>query len=837
MIKIIQSKIPYLIFLLLSLIFIYPYAQKGFILASGESQVYLNPHYINYCSSWNDKFNFGWFSYEQNNIILFSIFWKLLGLFSSLVDPSIIFIFLSFLLPCVTFYYVADKILSNNNKFILIPGSLIYSYNVYRTLGPLNERLNILFIFLPIFYFLYYRLLTTKKWVYVHTIVIMSLLSSSMGGNLPIFTIPYVMILIMFCVYFIYNFPLKGIPVRKIIIQNFVLFILLILINLYWLIPLIRSLFLIFNKTNSGTAIFTALSSGYFYDHFRLIGSWAWKQYYYTALYYVFSVNYYHQIIILSTYFIAIFSYLYVFNIKKDLSKITILVITLIGFVFLAGIKGPFYLIYKILYDNIFIFRMYREPFIKFMPLYVFGLSFGIVYSLEYLEKKWSKLIINLVTLFLIMVILINAHPFFTTKAIPTRKWNAGQSTALSKIPDYWLQAKNYIDNDQIDSNYLLFPWYNYGTSNNWVYGINVVGNVADYIISRRNIKAWDPDNSDSGQIIKNIFYDQKKSYNLSKYIGFLNTKLIMQENDLEWRYSQTMRFSPSQSNFYLRSHQLIKVADFGLFTLDDLKRIPNDEPNKKLRNVLYQELINQPGLVIYKIKDADFYPIIYVPRDLIVTKQKISRLPKIITDSKSSNFAVYFTSQISKHWQQTLNQLDYSLNNNAVVEYKKISSYKYRVILHQANGTIPLILSQSYDQEWKIFPTNNNSIGQIIDKNKYKSNLIKGTIQNNNLNDNSIFETWSAKPILNQDQIKVNGYANSWIINIDQLCKDKSHQYNCKKNPLGGYDVEFVIEFGFQNILIKSFIISVIVTFICLLSINFYLIDNFLKKSASQKN
>lgn len=214
-------------------------------------------------------------------------------------------------------------------------------------------------------------------------------------------------------------------------------------------------------------------------------------------------------------------------------------------------------------------------------------------------------------------------------------------------------------------------------------------------------------------------------------------------------------------------------------------------------------------------------------------------------------------------------------VKNTPVLEFKKINPTKYRVVVHGAGGKFPLVFSESFHNGWKSYlttssPHENEDSGNLlnykildgntedqaggkelrifIDKGwittlgngnkkvikhmKWKDNKetldyvekynidfisknFQDTIQNNNLPNGSIFETWFKKPIDdNKNHLMVNGYANSWLLNTDTLC---STQNNCKKNSDGSYDFEMMIEFWPQRLFYIGLFISSTTLFCCL--------------------
>ena len=55
------------------------------------------------------------------------------------------------------------------------------------------------------------------------------------------------------------------------------------------------------------------------------------------------------------------------------------------------------------------------------------------------------------------------------------------------------------------------------------------------------------------------------------------------------------------------------------------------------------------------------------------------------------------------------------------------------------------------------------------------------------------------------------NGYANSWIINTDEICKEAD---KCVKNSDGTYDLELVIEYWPQRLFYLGLFVSGLTVF-----------------------
>lgn len=210
-------------------------------------------------------------------------------------------------------------------------------------------------------------------------------------------------------------------------------------------------------------------------------------------------------------------------------------------------------------------------------------------------------------------------------------------------------------------------------------------------------------------------------------------------------------------------------------------------------------------------------------------------------------------------------NKGHYSNNDSPIIEYKKINPTKYRIRIHKAKKSFFLNFSQSFHNKWKLYigrtPGTINTkqdltgykildgndddqarieeladfirngwittLGDLKDKSirhqkwgngklrfdyaeKYKIDFIsknfKNTIQNNNLPDKQFFETWLMDPIDDSNtRLVVNGFANSWLIKLNQIKKSE----NYLKNTDGSIDFELVLEFLPQKTYYLSMFIS----------------------------
>ena len=154
------SHVPILILLFVSMCALFPYLGKDYIIGTGEAAFLIDPAYLKVFNIWNDRLNFGVLSGFQANIVLFGLVWPVLKVINFAGSPSIIFVFGSLFLPGLSFYILLNSILRLKNKMLYLPGSLLYSFNIFRlSVSYMNINLNILLMFLPLFFLFYFRLI------------------------------------------------------------------------------------------------------------------------------------------------------------------------------------------------------------------------------------------------------------------------------------------------------------------------------------------------------------------------------------------------------------------------------------------------------------------------------------------------------------------------------------------------------------------------------------------------------------------------------------------------------------------------------------------------------
>lgn len=355
----------------------------------------------------------------------------------------------------------------------------------------------------------------------------------------------------------------------------------------------------------------------------------------------------------------------------------------------------------------------------------------------------------------------------------------------------------------------------------------------------------WNPNHTDSVNVLH--YYLKQNS--------FYNTPT----------YSLTVSFSYYINNYisdYMLSCQKPQEAEIGkLLGLFNIKNVMFQQDNvfKDYKRYCPERLSQQNYLTkkqtigaidIYVNDPINFLQKIYSPADIIISDKKITDLVNIVSEKDYSPQSAIFFEQDNQAEaiSDIQNIVDHKDPSSPVIEYKKINPTKYKLIVHGAKASFPLVFSESFHSGWKAYvkPTRDTvaqSEESLIDKTKnyyvhqnnkedqatreelagfidiglisnlgekqspdFVSKIFSGTIQNDNMDDGSVSETWFRQPVEEKYHLKANGYANSWIIDPIKICSESN---KCIKNPDGSYDIEIVIDFWPQRLLYLGSFIS----------------------------
>lgn len=784
------------------------------LIASGDNSWFVNPLFFNRQFVW-DKTNFGSF-YQIADVIPIGIFYQFFHLFklSNNYIQTLYYTFFYFG-SFISFYFSFKSLLPKSNRLAVATAGLLYVFNPYILIAPFQDRLFPVLIFLPLLFLLYYRLLHNRKIKFAILISLISILFSGSNINPPIVSI----IFIIFAAYFIYFLASERLEkgeYRTLFLQQFVLIFFYSLVNLWHFIVDIPSMLAV-SDIASKVNQFRAIDAGYFFDHLRLIGQWAWNQSHYLYKYFPFSPDYYKPLLALTTYSITFLGLVIIFCLpsrKFQSAERKIYYFFLLMFLFGAllanGTKGQLGLIYNILYNSSQILWMFREPWAKFTPIMVFALPIMIIGSLSFVDEKFSKNKIKLLFFALVILfILINVFPLFDRSAI-WNKWNGTMRDSRVEVPAYWGQMTEIINNNLAkDERVAIFPFNSVYMAFNWPHGYFASSNPARLLLSNPIVVSSSLPFSYSDSLYNKTFDKlSDPNFNLAKYLGVMNTRYILEENDADWRYSEISKLTPAESDKLISEKGFKKIAETGVFSPDYLKQIPNDEPNQALRKELSDELLGRPALILWRANDDKYFlPHLYSGQKIIKTNRNFTDMADIVSDPNYDMRSVVYFEKQNQDNNKSIKSLPDVTDSSPDIEFKKVNPTKYNLIAHGASGKFTLVFNESYDKNWQIF---SDKIGD-------------GQIK-----DGSFWQNWFKKPTVEEDShLLTNGYANSWIIDANSVCGSQ-----CKKNPDGTFDTQLSVEFSQQ----KSYQLGIVVSSLAYIILIGYLFSIYWRKKNDQK-
>ena len=513
---------------------------------------------------------------------------------------------------------------------------------------------------------------------------------------------------------------------------------------------------------------------------------------------------------------------------KKNHRKtiLGLFVILIFSLLFMKGGHRPFGKFVIYLYQNFPFFSLFRS-LQHYIGFYVISISILFLFSGLFLINKNRRFLYLLFGL-----VLINAMPWWYTLDLGTKN-----ITTTNKIPSYFNEyyltkgdKKMYaLNNLPLDFAVLHAPP---GNSINFL----AIGENNFNFITR-------PEGRIKSQGVDcGLYYGNKRFFATDGPKNNLSDILDNMEED--------MYLNP---NFFEENKTLLSLLGARYFVIrEDVRPLfPKNATLFNLENVkktieegeLFSSIEKEDFVTIAKIQN--FLPHFYTPDNVIVTVSTVESLPEIVSKPDYQiRSAIYFEAQ-NENKLNNLSNLNTKKTKTAIIEFKKINPTKYRVWVHQASGQFPLVFGESFHSQWKAYLTkpeaeNGNikiksldkytifnegdddqatkeELNEFIDQDwisalgnreriAFVSKNFQNTIQNDNLPAGHLFETWFEKPISESNHLTVNGYANSWIINPNEICQAKNF---CVKNSDGTYDFELTVEFWPQRLLYIGLFIS----------------------------
>lgn len=572
------------------------------------------------------------------------LYWLVLNFGGSLIFAQKIWFIFTFAFPYFSMGYLFSVLLKEKNINTTIAktlASLFYAFNLYVLMRWHDGTYIVLLAYAatPLILAFFIKAFETKKYFYYLILMsLFSLLFAPAAGNLPMILTSIFIPLGILAIFLAFR-EKKWQP-----IFYFLLFLVFyFLINLWWLAPFLnKSLNLITaaneNNTGFGWPDIAFQKSG-FLGTLQLQGHWLWwanwagRGFYSFAKFY--QQNFFFVFLSLIPFAIILF-YLFLAK-KKNSFWLYFLILFLFFAIFAAGIQPPFGFIYKWLYQHFPLFWLFRSPPTKFEGVLAFSYAVFIGFFSFWLIdvlKKWRWLYFIL----MISFILIFSWPLLTGLAV-IEKAKGLWPSHLVKIPAFFDELKQYLNNQKGEFKLIQIPKQNYGFyqwGNEGTDGIDILPQIINRPVVQET--EFTDTAKSTNEFVKKIYQiiNEPKTP-VSQLLGLANVKYVIERNDIPWDYYDELSPQKRENNFL--SQGLEKERTIGLFNL-------------------------------YKIKEASFQPTIY-PSQNVFYLGKEQSLTKLFDNQIDKKQMVFFQEESQDKKEKTKKLLD--LTNYLLIKRMRI--------------------------------------------------------------------------------------------------------------------------------------------------------------------
>lgn len=676
----IQIKI-YLIIIILIGLLPFTWFKSGCIINGtdlGFPMVNPSKVFLQYLYTWNDHFSLGTpfaRGIAQLPYQLFLVSLDKIGF--SVQSTEKIFFSLILMLAGISMFYLMRSIFINVSPMVAFISSLFYQLNFFTmTVTWRMITLTLLvYAFLPLVFACYLQFLKNYKMRYFWGFHIAFVFINSCSN--PIF---YLFTWFIILLHGIFMYYYKEYTFRKLSVNILILLISNIILNSWWILPMISDISAEYTQAISSyieggplEVLNITTSASHISELLQLRGYWPFYSIFQGDPYY----NY--QSIYFSTFFMLIGSLIPIFVFssllwpqkeKKNRNIIIFFVIiVLISIFIIKGTKPPFgNILYKFLFSMPFM-GILRNPIDKIGYFLLLGysilFSIGIYGCYEFIKVKSRKIANYSLVILCIIFFIIYCFPFWTGEII----YDGGNIVPgyHTKVPNYYSNADKWLQSSNKE-NLRIFPYpyleQYFGAAYDWEYGYIGVNApealLASPVISRTALLL-------PQFIFKGL--ENRKDYAVA-LMGMLSSKYLLFTRDFSWKYYH---------------HYLQYNADYYRGCLLNRKDISIDKTFGKLE--------------FYRIPDKYCLPYIYA-----------SQTPSIVNIDYNKE------------------QVKFSgINNINKVDFKKINPTKYIVYIDNKEP-LYLIFNQLFNVNWKLQTKQNEVFEHYIANNYangYKINKI----------------------------------------------------------------------------------------------------------------
>ncbi|RJQ38250.1 hypothetical protein C4559_02135 [Candidatus Microgenomates bacterium] len=627
-----------------------------------------------------------------------------------------------------------------------------------------------------IFCNLFLRYFLTKNKIHLWFLLLITFIFSNnfaWGSAPPVFA--FYPLAILFIIIYTVFIRRKTIPIKGL----FIGLIIFVGLHAFDLLPAILGLFDPGSTANNGIFNRTLIAQqlGYFYGVLTLASL---------------SKNMLLSIDLNSFSFFAPLSFLFILGLlfakrSKTLS-LTAIFYLLTLYLLSARVTNSGIKLYEMFFLYVPAFSMFRNFIVQWLFVFSFFGAIFFAQSLFFVLLKFPKKIALVFSLIITAFLILGSFSFLKGNFVNRDHPYAPTVKIPMTMDKKYEEMLSYIKALPEDTKVLVLPFsdYNYQV----VYGLNNGAYVGVSTISKLTGKSDFPGYfylSPFSGLLLNLVKDQNYDA-IKRLLGILNIKYIFYNSDpniytgkfTSYPYQYVRTFFPSDQKGYvpfvknISEKEVFKINNYNLYSSDINLYLPhiyiakriNAYENKvndwygKTESFFVNDRNNEPR-VAYLEKDTCFKNF---SKDVCEKNNDFKKVPKII--------------------------------------FEKINPTKYKITVYSAENPYILVFSDTYHNSWKLFDSTNKNYtfwgklegfvgditktlaGKFIKEPKdrgistsYFEGFIKEGIHREDFLNPLTFETWGKKTIAEDKHFQVNGYANAWYIEPNDMGGKRSYE------------------------------------------------------------
>lgn len=779
------------------------------LLAGGDNYPYLQlGRQGMYPYVWDIYYPLGTRSFTVPNLFSFQFYTQLLGFMPALIlQRLLIFFLISF--KFVGFIKLANIFLSKKpvSFLVYLLPCFLLGFNAFASLNQFTYFQLMYGAYLPWSLYYFIKIYDQEKFGFrnIAKYILIATFFSPINANPALSStifIPQVL-------YVAIN--ITKISLHK--IANLVLYsILIILSSLWWLVPMLSYFRSLPSDIFSPEKFFLATQVGSFFQNFRFIGQWGWYAGHFLRPYYPYSTYYDQPLVVVLTYLVVFASFFEAVrrSVKEEIKskKNYLFGLALVSLFLIGGARPPFGVVYKFIFDNFPLFKIFREPFTKFSEIYVISVSLLLLLFLSRVALSSSRVKKTVIFSLIALGVIVSIKPAYFAEGVVSY-WNGSVRSYRVNIPDYWKELEEFAKNNLSGARILTTPRVTYGGAWNWPQGFTSADDIAASFLYRDNnvLRMSLSSSPVANTFLDNIYTGLLKGTLPYGYLAVLGVDYVLQENDFDWRYTSGASSSPKKTMASLE-RVLNRRQVFGSFTDEYLSKIPNGDPNLYVRESLYSELRGEASLVLYSVPEDLKVGRIYSPSKIFYTKAHPFEYGDIISSDNFSAKDVFTTDGtvlttlpllVADQRMGSVSATVFSPGTPKEIKFTRINPTKYFISVNSAPSQFIVQFIESFDRQWKIYPTNTDTA-----KFRYGSGFLN----------EKTFESLRLKELDEGQHFKSNGFANGWLVDAGSLSPSNLRT----KNSDGTYNMNLILEFKAQRNFYIYLLILLVAVLFCLI-------------------